>query len=272
MAGKRSRKDVKNTRQKRLENIVEDKELRSLASASKVMPTQDYCTKPSSHSRKRFLLNPDISSILKEDDTVQDENYSCYEHPLHSTAVSIAESSEDSEEKNLNEDKNTKKQDRSHTSEASEEKKKKSQSSENITSHPNIVRSFPEEAVLQTQKGKKRKKSPQVIELESSEAEGCSSTKTSHPEHLRYSSKRLTGLEVILREFEKIATEYKETMGLDVCNNAIEKLTIHFKEQLTETVSQVHDLKNLEKKNRQVIAAITKKSKELVEMKGEQLK
>lgn len=274
MAGKRTRKDVKSAAQKRLKKN-EDKEFKSWASTSKglareihVAPTQDYSTKLTSHSRKRFLLDPDISSIVKERQTVQDENDSSYEHPFHSTA--IAENSEDNEEHNPNQDKKAKMRDRSRVSEAS--KKKESESSEKVPSDQNIVNYFPKEVAPRTQKGMKRKTSSHVTGLKSSEAAGSSITKASHPEHLNKSSKRPSDLEVILREFDKVASEYKETVDLDVCKNAIEKMTIHFKEQLTETVTQVLDLKKLQRKNRQVIAAVIQKSKELVEMKDEQLK
>ncbi|XP_067885498.1 centromere protein U [Heterodontus francisci] len=90
---------------------------------------------------------------------------------------------------------------------------------------------------------------------------GPSSVKIWCPEGMKRLTKNVTELDVVLSDFEEIVAEYKQSVEPDVCRKVIDRFFTDLKEEVTETISQVQDLKNLERKNTRVITTINKTRK-----------
>ncbi|XP_048381846.2 centromere protein U isoform X2 [Stegostoma tigrinum] len=82
---------------------------------------------------------------------------------------------------------------------------------------------------------------------------GPLSAKISCPEGMKRLTKNITDLDVVLDNFEEIVTEYKQSMESTVCTKVIDRFFTALKEQITETISQVKDLKNVERANAKVM-------------------
>ncbi|XP_075053126.1 centromere protein U isoform X2 [Mixophyes fleayi] len=83
------------------------------------------------------------------------------------------------------------------------------------------------------------------------------------------STRNLNELDIVLFEFEKIITLYRETVDTDVCLRAIDGFFHSLKEQFTASISDVQKLKELKKKNAQMQSEIGRKRKRLIEVKSE---
>ncbi|XP_041041754.1 centromere protein U [Carcharodon carcharias] len=90
---------------------------------------------------------------------------------------------------------------------------------------------------------------------------GPSSAKVSRPEGVKRLTKNVTELNVVLNEFEEIVTEYKPSVESDVCRKVIDRFFTDLKEEVTETIRQVQELKNLERENAKVITTFNKTRK-----------
>ncbi|XP_078071183.1 uncharacterized protein cenpu [Mustelus asterias] len=87
---------------------------------------------------------------------------------------------------------------------------------------------------------------------------GPSSAKVSRPEGKKRLTKAVTELDVVLSEFEDIVKEYKQSVEFDVCKKVIVGFFTDLKEEFTETIRHVQDLKNLERENAKVTTTFNK--------------
>ncbi|XP_069796172.1 centromere protein U isoform X2 [Narcine bancroftii] len=83
-------------------------------------------------------------------------------------------------------------------------------------------------------------------------------------EGFKRSSNDVTDLDVVLNDFEQIVTEYKQSTELDSSRKVVNRFFINLKEQITETIHQIQDLKNLERKNAKVTATFNETRKHLL--------
>ncbi|XP_007939077.1 centromere protein U [Orycteropus afer afer] len=79
-------------------------------------------------------------------------------------------------------------------------------------------------------------------------------------------------LDIVLSAFEKTFLEYKQRIESRVCKEAINKFYVILKEELINMIKEVQMLKNLKRKNAQVISGIKKKRQRLIEVQDELLR
>ncbi|XP_061439833.1 centromere protein U isoform X2 [Rhineura floridana] len=85
-------------------------------------------------------------------------------------------------------------------------------------------------------------------------------------------ARRVTELDVIVDEFEKVTAKCKEEVELKTCRKAIDKFYIGFRDQLTNNVANAEELKKTKLKNVQMVRATNKKRQRLIELKEELIK
>ncbi|XP_038659830.1 centromere protein U [Scyliorhinus canicula] len=90
---------------------------------------------------------------------------------------------------------------------------------------------------------------------------GPSSAKVSRPEGKKRLTKNVTHLDVVLCDFEEIVTEYKLSVESAVCRKVIDRFFTDLKEEVTETIGQVQDLKNLKRESAKVMTTFNKTRK-----------
>lgn len=81
------------------------------------------------------------------------------------------------------------------------------------------------------------------------------------PEGIKRSSKDVTELDVVLNDFEQIVQEYQKSVKSVICQKVVNKFFMNFKEQVIETLNQVQDVKNMERRNAKVTATFNKTRK-----------
>ncbi|XP_037990277.1 centromere protein U isoform X2 [Motacilla alba alba] len=206
------------------------------------------------------LEEPDVSRILKVAETNHlEELDDSFDHPLHSTAVD-AYGEEHSQNEALarvsasqrqNTDRRKKPRhskpstgdvQESNTADAGEEPLKetvgkKKQPSEESTSDPSVD-------------------SPHSVEV------WC-------PKELKRSPRDITELDVVLAEVEKIAANYRQSIESNIGRKAIHDFSSAFKDQITDLIAGVQELKNMKKKNAKAITNIKKKRQQLVQVREE---
>ncbi|XP_032656284.1 centromere protein U [Chelonoidis abingdonii] len=114
----------------------------------------------------------------------------------------------------------------------------------------------------------KPKKSSQKSALDPS-ADSPFSMQIWCPKGLKRFSQDITELDVVLVESEKITADYKQRVESRICREAIAVFYSGFKEQLTNTITEVQELKDLKRRNAKVITDINKKRRRLLEVREE---
>lgn len=230
--------------------------------------------KASSRPRWKLLLaeEPDVSRILKVAEANQlEELDDSFEHPLHSTAVDAY-----GEEHSQNES-------RGHVSvpqRKNTERSKKLRHSK--TSHGEVQKfstADPEDepakenvkALNTTQFQAKKKKRPSEENTSDPSVDSPCSVQVWCPKELKRSPKDITELDVVLAEFEKIAANYRQNIESNVCRKAINGFCSAFKDQITDLIVEVQELKNMKKKNAKVTADIKRKRQRLMQLREEQI-
>ncbi|XP_067407749.1 centromere protein U isoform X2 [Emydura macquarii macquarii] len=89
------------------------------------------------------------------------------------------------------------------------------------------------------------------------------------PKGLKRFSQDITELDVVLTEFEKITADYEQRVESGICRKAIGDFYCDFKDQLTNIITEVQELKDLKRKNAKVIKDINKKRRRLLEVREE---
>ncbi|NXO53492.1 CENPU protein, partial [Aramus guarauna] len=89
------------------------------------------------------------------------------------------------------------------------------------------------------------------------------------PKELKRSPADITELDVVLAEFEKIAANYRQSIESNIGRKAINGFCSAFKDQITDLIAEVQELKNTKKKNAKVITNIKKKRQRLLQLREE---
>ncbi|XP_073434584.1 centromere protein U isoform X4 [Dendrobates tinctorius] len=89
----------------------------------------------------------------------------------------------------------------------------------------------------------------------------------SSPEVVSKSVKNLSGLDIVLFECGKYIELHREEVETDVCKREVDAFYDSFKEQLSTTISQLQELKDLKRKNAKMLSEIGMKRKRLLEVK-----
>ncbi|XP_009810557.2 centromere protein U [Gavia stellata] len=227
--------------------------------------------KANSHPRWKLLPleEPDVSRILKVAEANQLEDLDdSFDHPLHSTAVD-AYGEEHSQNKSLG-----------HVSAPQRNNTERSKKPHHSKTSDGDVQKFstadPEDEPLKenmkalntTQFQAKKKRLSEKSKSDPSVDSSCS-VQVWCPKELKRSPRDITELDVVLAEFEKIAANYGQSIESNVCRKAINGFCSAFKDQITDLIVEVQELKNMKKKNAKVITDIKKKRQRLLQLREE---
>ncbi|NWH43174.1 CENPU protein, partial [Fregata magnificens] len=213
---------------------------------------------------------PDVSRISKvvEANQLQELDDS-FDHPLHSTAVD-AYGEEHSQNESLG-----------HVSAPQRKNTGRSKKLHRVKTSDGDVQKFstadPEEEPLEengkalntTQFQAKKKKRPSEESTSDPSVDSPSSVRVWCPKELNRSPRDITELDVVLAEFEKIAANYRQNIESNVCRKAINDFCSAFKDQVTDLIVEVQELKNMKKKNAKVRTDIQKKRQRLFQLREE---
>ncbi|NXT75626.1 CENPU protein, partial [Zapornia atra] len=89
------------------------------------------------------------------------------------------------------------------------------------------------------------------------------------PKELKRSPRDITELDVVLAEFEKTAADYRPSIESSIGRRAIDDFCSAFRDQITDLIADVQELKNMKKKNAKVITDINKKRQRLLQLRDE---
>ncbi|XP_074678845.1 centromere protein U isoform X2 [Strix aluco] len=223
--------------------------------------------KANSQPRKLFPLEePDVSRILKVAETNQLELDDSFDHPLHSTAVDDY-GEEDSQNESLGhvsapQRKNTGRSKKPHYSKTSA-----GDVQECNTADPEDE-PLKKNVALNTTQFQAKKKQPSENTSDPSVDSPCS-IQVWCPKELKRSPRDITELDVVLTEFEKIAANYRQSIESNICRKAINGFCSAFKDQITDLIVEVQELKNMKKKNAKVTTDIKKKRQRLLQLREE---
>ncbi|XP_062431730.1 centromere protein U isoform X2 [Rhea pennata] len=143
----------------------------------------------------------------------------------------------------------------SENGELDEKKKTNVQKAQNTTEFPEKRKKRPSEKTSLGTSGK-------VVDSPGSVRIWC-------PKGLKRLPKDITELDVVLAEFEKIAADYKQRVDSKTCRKAIDGFCSGFKDQITDLIMEVQELKNMKRKNAKVTADIKKKRQRLLQVSEE---
>ncbi|KYO46114.1 centromere protein U isoform A [Alligator mississippiensis] len=234
------------------------------------------------------LLPPDeldVSRILKVPETRQlEESDDSFDHPLHSTAVDADGDVELLEEENLEHDASS-----IHSPDSAPERKNtrgskkqgclkipedgagklEAESSEDEFSKENTIQKKKSEKSTKSHEKPKKKLSQKTALDPSDKVDSLHSVQVWCPKGIKRFSRDITELDVVLAKFEDITADYKERVESTICSRAIDGFLSGFKDQLTNTITEVQELKDLKRKNAKVLAEINKKRRRLMEIREE---
>ncbi|XP_075565511.1 centromere protein U [Pelecanus crispus] len=227
--------------------------------------------KGNSHPRWKLLPleEPDVSRILKVAEANQlEELDDSFDHPLHSTAVD-AYGEEHSQNESLGhvsapQRKNTARSKIPHRSKTSGGVQKFS------TAHPEDEPLKENMKALNTaQFQAKKQQRPSEKNTSDPAVDSPCSVQVWCPKELKRSPRDITELDVVLAEFEKIAANYRQSIESNVCRKAVNGFCSAFKDQITDLIVEVQELKNMKRKNAKVITDIRKKRQRLLQLREE---
>ncbi|NXI11144.1 CENPU protein, partial [Irena cyanogastra] len=211
---------------------------------------------------------PDVSRILKVAETNQlEELDDSFDHPLHSTAVD-AYGEEHSQNKALvcvsapqrqNADRHKK---RHHSKPSDDDAQKFNTADAGEEPLKETVKT------LTTTQSQAKKKQPSVENTDPS-VDSPHYVQFWCPKELKRSPRDITELDVVLAEVEKIAANYSQTIESNICRKAVSDFSSAFKDQITDLIAGVQELKNMKKKNAKAITNIKKKRQQLVRVREE---
>ncbi|KAM6076192.1 centromere protein U isoform 1-T2 [Chlamydotis macqueenii] len=209
------------------------------------------------------LEEPDVSRILKVTGANQlEELEDSFDHPLHSTAVDVYgeehSQNEPAGHASASQRKNTERRKKPHRSKMSDGDVQKFSAAD------------PQAEPLKKNQAKKKRQSSESTTSDPSVDSPCS-VQVWCPKELKRSPRDITELDVVLSEFEKIAANYRESIESNVCRKAINGFCSAFKDQITDLIVEVQELKNMKKKNAKVITDIKKKRQRLLQLSEEQI-
>ncbi|XP_062905475.1 centromere protein U [Mobula hypostoma] len=89
------------------------------------------------------------------------------------------------------------------------------------------------------------------------------------PEGVKRLSKDVTELDVVLNDFEQIVTEFRQSVEPFTSRKVVNRFFINLKEEVTETINQVQDLKSLQRKNVKVTSSFSRMRKHFLVVQKE---
>ncbi|NWV52483.1 CENPU protein, partial [Daphoenositta chrysoptera] len=211
---------------------------------------------------------PDVSRILKVAETNQlEELDDSFDHPLHSTAVD-AYGEERSQNKSLSQvlapqRQNTDRSKKPRHSKPSDGDARKFNAAD-AGEEP-----LKEPVTLNTAQFQAKKKRPSEENTSDPSVDSPHSLQVWCPKELKRSPRDITELDVVLAEVEKIAANYRQSIESNICRKAINDFSSAFKDQITDLIAGVQELKNMKKKNAKAIRNMKMKRQQLVQLREE---
>ncbi|KAM3672355.1 centromere protein U [Ammospiza caudacuta] len=212
------------------------------------------------------LEEPDVSRILKVADTNQlDELDDSFDHPLHSTAVD-AYGEEQSQNEALG---HVSAPQRQNTGTRKKRRHSKPFSGDAQEFNTADAGEEPLKETVKTLNTKFQEEKEQPSEENTSDpsVDNPHSVQVWCPKELKRSPRDITELDVVLAEVEKIAANYRQSIESNICRKAISDFSSAFKDQITDLIAGVQELKNMKKKNAKAITNIKKKRQQLVQVR-----
>ncbi|NXD89518.1 CENPU protein, partial [Chaetorhynchus papuensis] len=212
---------------------------------------------------------PDVSRILKVAGTNQLEEFDdSFDHPLHSTAVDAY-----GEEHSQNASLSCVSAPQRHNTDRSK-KPRHSKASDGDVPKFNTADAGEEplkETVktVNTTQFQTKKKRPSEESTSDPSVDSPHSLQLWCPKELKRSPGDITELDVVLAEVEKIAANYRQSIESNICRKAINDFSSAFKDQITDLIAGVQELKNMKKKNAKAITNLKKKRQQLVQLREE---
>ncbi|XP_068869959.1 centromere protein U isoform X2 [Aphelocoma coerulescens] len=214
------------------------------------------------------LEEPDVSRILKVAGTNQlEELDDSFDHPLHSTAVD-AYGEEQSQNVSLS---CVSAPQRQNTDRSKKPRHSKPSSGDVWKFNTADAGEEPlKEAVTpNTTQFQTKKKQPSEENTSDPSVDSPHSLQVWCPKELKRSAGDITELDVVLAKVEKIAANYRQSIESNICRKAINDFSSAFKDQITDLIAGVQELKNMKKKNAKAIINIKKKRQQLVQLREE---
>ncbi|NXD22019.1 CENPU protein, partial [Spelaeornis formosus] len=218
---------------------------------------------------------PDVSRILKVASTNQlEELDDSFDHPLHSTAVD-AYGEEDSQDEALGhvsapQRQNTdrrKKPRQSKSSDGDVQKFNTAAAGEESLEETVLISFSLSLKTLNVTQFQVKKKQPSEKSTSDPSVDRPRSLQIWCPKDLKRSSRDITELDIVLSEVEKIAANYRQSIESNICRKAINDFSSDFKDQITDLIAGVQELKNTKKKNAKAIKDIKRKIQQLVQVR-----
>ncbi|XP_018782122.2 centromere protein U isoform X1 [Serinus canaria] len=215
------------------------------------------------------LEEPDVSRILKVAETNQlEELDESFDHPLHSTAVDAY-----GEEHSQNEAPGRVSAPQKQNTDRRKKPRHSKPSSDEVQEFNTVDAGEKplketEKTLKTTQCQAKKEQSPEENTSDPS-VDSPHSVQVWCPKELKRSPRDITELDVVLAEVEKIATNYRQSIESKICRKAISDFSSAFKDQITDLIAGVQELKNMKKKNAKAITNIKKKRQQLVQVREE---
>ncbi|NXB05397.1 CENPU protein, partial [Cnemophilus loriae] len=212
---------------------------------------------------------PDVSRISKVAETNQlEELDDSFDHPLHSTAVDAY-----GEEHSQNEALGRVSAPQRQNTDRSKKPRHSKPSSGGVRKF-NTADAGEEplkETVktLNTTQFQAKKKRPSEESTSDPSVDSPHSVQVWCPKELKRSPRDITELDVVLAEVEKIAANYRQSIESTICRKAINDFSSAFKDQITDLIAGVQELKNMKKKNAKAMTNIKKKRQQLVQLREE---
>ncbi|NWT30948.1 CENPU protein, partial [Cardinalis cardinalis] len=211
---------------------------------------------------------PDVSRILRVAETNQlEELDDSFDHPLHSTAVD-AYGEEHSQNEALGRVSGPQRQN------TDRRKKRRHSKPSNGDVQEFNTADAGEEPLKETVKTlntefQEEKEQPSEENTSDPSVDSPHSVQVWCPNELKRSPRDITELDVVLAEVEKIAANYRQSIESKICRKAISDFSSAFKDQITDLIAGVQELKNMKKKNAKAITNIKKKRQQLVQVREE---
>ncbi|KAM3831557.1 centromere protein U [Vipera latastei] len=220
--------------------------------------------KPDSHGKLFSSEELDVSSILKVPGTGKtEETNDLYDHPLHSTALSVYEEEEKAD--NGNDQYSTLNESTSNFSGPVSPKKNAKKRK------PHILKTMrtedTEEASIKNVIPKKKTQSHVKNVLPERETHCPVSKKV--PKQPTKVTRHVTNEKVVLKELEKITAEFKKEVEQEKHKKVIDKFHTRLKDELTDISADAEKLKNTKLKQTKMVRKTNKKRKHLIEIKEE---
>ncbi|XP_026522948.1 centromere protein U [Notechis scutatus] len=225
-----------------------------------------YQAKVDSHGKLFSSEEPDVSSILKISGTGQtEETDDLFDHPLHSTALSVYEEGEEVD--NGNDQYSAIIESTSSFSDPETPKKNTKKRKTHILKKIVTSEDSEEESSVKDTIPKKKTQS-HVNENVLPERETNCPVSKKIPKQPTKVTGRATKGKVVLKELGKVTAEYKEEVEHKY-KNVIDKFHARLKDQFTDISADTEKLKSTKLKQTKMVRKTNKTRQRLIEIKGE---